>query len=126
MMRVFRRVAIGIASIGVFAGLAPPGAPAQDVAVVNAKTVHVKLENSHVRVMEATLQPGDKEAMHSHPPYVIYAITGGKVRNHNADGTTAEATYAPGDTIYRDPLTHWSENIGTTTIRLVLVELKGQ
>jgi hypothetical protein len=29
-----------------------------------------------------------------------------------------------GQTIYRDPLTHWAENIGTTTIRLLLVELK--
>jgi hypothetical protein len=26
--------------------------------------------------------------------------------------------------IYRDPMTHWAENIGDTTIRLVLVELK--
>jgi hypothetical protein len=26
--------------------------------------------------------------------------------------------------IYREPVTHWAENIGTTTIRLVLVELK--
>lgn len=29
-----------------------------------------------------------------------------------------------GDVIYSDPMTHWAENIGDTTIRLVLVELK--
>jgi hypothetical protein len=26
--------------------------------------------------------------------------------------------------MYREPVMHWSENIGTTTVRLVLVELK--
>lgn len=41
-----------------------------------------------------------------------------------ADGTTSEIELRPGDVFYRDPLTHWAENIGNTTIRLVLVELK--
>jgi quercetin dioxygenase-like cupin family protein len=125
-MRSVRKTAIAIAGIAVFVLLGGARIPAQDVAVVNAKTVTVKLENPRVRVMEATLKPGDKEQMHSHPAYVIYVITGGTVRNHNADGTTAEATYTPGQTIYREPLTHWSENIGTTTIHMVLVELKAQ
>jgi hypothetical protein len=26
--------------------------------------------------------------------------------------------------IYRDPVTHWAENTGDTTIHLILVELK--
>jgi oxalate decarboxylase/phosphoglucose isomerase-like protein (cupin superfamily) len=54
----------------------------------------------------------------------VYVIEGGKVRNHAADGTVAEAEFKPGDVVYRDPLTHWAENIGNTTLRLVLVELK--
>ena len=97
---------------------------AQDPAVVNAKMLKVTLDNPRVRVMEATLKPGDKEQMHSHPSYVVYVVAGGKVRNHNADGTTSESTFTPGQTIYRDPVTHWSENIGTTTIRTVVFELK--
>jgi quercetin dioxygenase-like cupin family protein len=103
----------------------PVPAPAQDPAVVNAKTIWVKLENDRVRVLEAVLKPGDKEKMHSHPQYVIYVITGGKVRTHGADGTTTEAEMKDGDVLYRGPLTHWAENIGTTTIHLILVELKG-
>jgi len=98
--------------------------PAQDPAVVNAGIVKVTLDNNRVRVMETALKPGEKEQQHSHPAYVIYVIAGGKVRNHNADGTTSETTFTPGQTIYRDPITHWSENIGTTTIRNVIVELK--
>jgi quercetin dioxygenase-like cupin family protein len=74
--------------------------------------------------MEATLKPGDKEKTHSHPAYVVYVIEGGKVRNHATDGTTTDVEFHTGDVIYREPLTHWAENIGDTTIRLELVELK--
>ena len=99
---------------------------AQDPAVVNAKNLKVTLDNPRVRVMEATLNPGDKEQMHSHPSYVVYVIAGGRVRNHGADGTTSESTFTPGQTIYHDPVTHWSENIGTTTIKTLVIELKPQ
>ena len=98
--------------------------PTQDPLVVNSKTIKLKLENSRVRVLEATLKPGDKEKTHSHPAYVIYVIAGGKTRSHNANGTVTEAEFKTGDVIFRDPLTHWAENIGNTTIRLELVELK--
>jgi quercetin dioxygenase-like cupin family protein len=97
---------------------------AQDPAVVNAATIHVTLENARVRVLEAKLPPGAKEKLHSHPAYVIYVIDGGKVRNHAADGATSETELASGSTLYRDPVTHWAENIGNTTIHLILVELK--
>jgi len=97
---------------------------AQDPLVINSKSIALKLENSRVRVLEATLEPGVKEKMHSHPAYVIYVIAGGKVRNHSADGSVTETAFRTGDVIYRDPITHWAENIGNTTIRLELVELK--
>ncbi|HKY42268.1 MAG TPA: cupin domain-containing protein [Pyrinomonadaceae bacterium] len=96
----------------------------QDAAKVNASTIVVKLDNPRVRVLDVTLKPGEKEKTHSHPAYVVYIIEGGKVRNHAADGTVAEAELKTGDVLYRDPLTHWAENIGNTTLRLVLVELK--
>jgi len=96
----------------------------QDPAQVNAKTIALKLENQRVRVLEATLKPGDKEKTHSHPAYVIYVIEGGKVRTHGVDGSVAEADFKTGDVIYREAVTHWAENIGKTTIRLELVELK--
>ena len=97
---------------------------AQDPLVVNPKSITLKLENSRVRVLEATLEPGVKEKLHSHPAYVIYVIAGGTLRNHSADGTVTETVFRAGDVIYRDPITHWAENIGNTTIRLELVELK--
>ena len=88
------------------------------------RTISLKLDNSRVRVLVATLKPGDHEKTHSHPAYVIYVIEGGKVRTHGTDGTVIEAEFKTGDVLYREAVTHWAENIGNTTIRLELVELK--
>jgi quercetin dioxygenase-like cupin family protein len=99
-------------------------AAAQDPAVVNAKSISVKIDNPRVRVLEATIAPGQKEQMHSHPAYVIYVIEGGRMRNHSADGKTSEMELKAGDVLYRDPVTHWAENVGTTPVHLILVEVK--
>jgi len=99
-------------------------APAQDPAAVNAKTIKVKFENDRVRVMEATLPPGVKEQVHSHPAYVIYVLEGGKYRNYASDGKTTEGELKTGEVLYREPLTHAAENIGSTTMHMILVELK--
>ena len=98
----------------------------QDPAVVNAKTIKVKFENDRVRVMEAILPPGVKEAVHSHPAYVIYVLEGGRYRNYASDGKTSEGELKTGEVLFREPLTHAAENIGTTTMHMILVELKGE
>ena len=97
---------------------------AQDDLRVNADSVHLKFENDRVRVLESILQPGQKEKMHSHPSFLVYVIKGGKIRIHLADGKTTETELKGGDVIFRDPVTHWGENIGTTEIDEILVELK--
>jgi beta-alanine degradation protein BauB len=97
---------------------------AQDPAVVNSKTIKIKFENDRVRVLEAELPPGVKEQVHSHPAYVIYVLAGGRYRNYTVDGKTTEGDLKTGEVVYRDPLTHAAENIGTTTMHMILVELK--
>ena len=94
----------------------------QDPLIVNSKTIALKLENPRVRVLEATLKPGDKEQTHSHPAYIIYVIEGGKFRNHATDGTVSDGEFKTGDVIYRDAVTHWAENIGDTTLAFTTVE----
>ena len=101
-------------------------ANAQDPAVVNAKTIKVKFENDRIRVLEATLPPGVREQVHSHPAYVIYVLEGGRYRNYASDGKTTEGELKTGDVLYRDPLTHAAENIGDKTMHMILVELKGE
>jgi len=95
-----------------------PAASAQDPAVVNSKTIRVRFENDRVRVLEATLPPGVKEQVHSHPA--------GRYRNYASDGKITEGTLQTGDVLYRDPLTHAAENIGDQPLHMILVELKGE
>jgi len=122
-MRLTRRLVSAIA-LGVSLAFGVSTASAQDPAVVNAKTIHVTFENDRVRVLEATLPPGVKEQVHSHPAYLTYVLAGGKLRNYAADGKVTESVLKAGDVIYREPLTHAAENIGDTAMRLILVELK--
>src|SRR6201997_4082796 len=100
-------------------------AQAQDPAVVNAKTIKVQFENDRVRVLEANLPPGVKEQVPSHPAYVIYVLEGGRYRNYASDGKVTEGELKTGEVLYREPLTHAAENIGSTTMHMILVELKG-
>lgn len=111
------------AGIVALSGLAT--AQAQDAAVVNPHTVKVLIDNAQVRVLEATLPPGAKENPHSHPAAVIHVIDGGQVRNHVGD-QVSESTLVSGRTLYREPTVHWAENVGETTIHLILIELKEQ
>jgi beta-alanine degradation protein BauB len=119
-MRFFISAVIAMFTFGVWLF----SASAQDPAVVNAKTIKVKFENDKVRVLEANLPPGVKEQVHSHPAYVIYVLEGGKYRNYTSDGKTTEGELKTGEVLYRDPLTHAAENIGNTTMHMILVELK--
>ena len=111
------------------AALAPVEAHSQqaaelDPAVVNPTSITVRLANDSVRVMEAVLPPGFKEALHTHPPYTMYIIAGGKVRLYSADGKWRDSEFKAGDVFYSDRITHWAENTGTSTIRVLLVELR--
>jgi beta-alanine degradation protein BauB len=113
-----------IARCALLALLTSGAALPQDAAVANPTTVQVKLDNPAVRVLETVLNPGQKESLHSHPACVIYVISVGKVRSHMADGKVVDGEVNTGATIYREPVTHWSENIGTSAIHLIITELK--
>lgn len=102
-----------------------PVAPREeDPALVNQSSIKVLFQNDSVRVMEAVLPPGYKERMHAHPGYVTYVLDGGRVRLHMADGRTRDSEFKTGNVFYSDPVTHWAENTGATTIRVLLVELR--
>ena len=122
-MKTFSALTLA-ATLSTFAAAAPAATPAPDPVAVNGKYIQVKFDNQRVRVFESDLKPGDKEARHGHPATVVYVIAGGTIRNHFDDGTVKEVEYKTGDTVYRDPLVHWAENIGDTTLRVLIVELK--
>ena len=116
------RTIAALSFVTAFSALAAP--PAPDPVVVNAPFIQVKLDNPRVRAFESALKPGDREQRHGHPATVVYVVSGGKLRNHLDDGTVKEVEWKTGDTVYREPLIHWAENIGDTTVRVLVVELK--
>ncbi|HEY0783281.1 MAG TPA: cytoplasmic protein [Thermoanaerobaculia bacterium] len=104
--------------------LAALPAVAQDPVKLAPDHIKVVLENDRVRVLDDRSKPGDKEGLHSHPACIIHVLTGGKIRSTSPDGKVTVAELKAGDTLWREPLTHSVENIGTTELHLLLVELK--
>jgi len=83
-----------------------------------------RLNNSEVRVLEYSSKPGQKEAMHSHPAVLLYVIQGGKLKSTTPDGTSKVIDYKTGDIQWREAVTHSGENVGTTEMKSLLIEVK--
>jgi hypothetical protein len=84
----------------------------------------VLLENDRVRVLEYRGGPGVKAEMHSHPDLVAVAIGGGKVRFTLANGQTQDADLGNSEAGFFEATEHMTENVGTSEIHMVLIELK--
>lgn len=99
-------------------------ARAQDPAKVAPKTHKVLLENDQVRVLDIRVAPGQKVPMHSHPGYVVYALTPYKVKFTSPDGKSAIVEGKAGEATWRDAETHAPENVGTKELHVLNIELK--
>ena len=96
-----------------------------DPAEVSPDIYTVLLENEHVRVLEYLIEPGEKEAWHTHPPKVSYIVSGGTLRITTEGGNSFVVDEDSGDTAWMGAVgLHFGENIGTTPVRLVFVEIK--
>jgi hypothetical protein len=98
---------------------------AQDVVKVAPEHNKIILENADVRVIENTLAPGEKDAMHTHPSGWYYVKTPETMKIVFADGKVAtwEAKEGEGGWLQTKTL-HTAENVGRTTLVYVLVEVK--
>jgi hypothetical protein len=87
-------------------------------------------ENDHVRVFELRLEPGERGPFHVHDAtYFWTVVEPGRGLQRFADGTSVERDYTLGETGYLehspgDPLVHDLENVGTSVLRFITVELK--
>lgn len=97
---------------------------AQDPVKLSPQYYNVLLENDKVRVIEYRLKPGQKEPMHSHPAGIVYFFGNAKLKITSPDGKITESVHTPGETYWRDPVTHALENIGKTEGHAIAVELK--
>lgn len=98
--------------------------PIQDPVKLSPQYYLVKSENDRVRVLEFRLKPGEKEVMHSHPSYVVYFFGPATLRATGPDGKTSDTSVTEGEVVLRDPLSHAVENVGTTELHALLIELK--
>jgi quercetin dioxygenase-like cupin family protein len=96
---------------------------ADDVLKVAPKCCTVLLENDEVRVLDFVAKAGEKAAMHTHPDHVVYALTDGKIRFTMEDGTTKDVDIKKGQAIFNKAVTHATENIGSTELHAIIVEM---
>jgi len=121
LQRTVRVLAL-IIGVGI-TSCAPAGTPSDPV-TISPQYYTVLLDSNHVRVLEYRLAPGQREAMHAHPDYVVYFFQQAKLRATYPDGHTSETVVTPGETLYRKTLSHAIENIGDTEVHALLVELE--
>ena len=92
---------------------------------VNPDVVKVIHENEALRVLEVVSPPGGLEDWHGHPRYFVYVVQGGTLRITNDAGESEEVEVKTGGHRALDPVQrHKGENIGETTLRLILIEMK--
>jgi quercetin dioxygenase-like cupin family protein len=92
---------------------------------VSAHNFKLLLENEYVRMLEYSLKPGEKDTAHTHPPKSSYVVSGGKIKVYLENGKTLIFDEKAGTADWGDYVgKHYVENIGNTTVTIVLTEIK--
>ena len=91
-----------------------------------ASNVYKKVlcENDQVRVIAIEFAPGDVAPWHQHPDHVVYALTSGTIEITDKGKPAQTLEIKAGDAMYLPAVTHMAKNVGTTTIKLIVTELK--
>jgi quercetin dioxygenase-like cupin family protein len=98
--------------------------PEMDPLKLSPQLYTARLENDRVRVYEYRIKPGVKEPMHSHPHGLVYVLAGGKIRSTSAAGVVSETESKAGDLMWREGLSHSLENVGSSEVHALSIELK--
>jgi len=97
---------------------------AQDPVKVAPKNVKVVFENDRVRVIEVRIKPGEKIPVHSHPANVTIALSDFKGKFVSDNGEPTVKQFKLDTVLWSEPITHASENVGSTEIHAIAIELK--
>ena len=97
---------------------------AEDAATVAPHVYKVLFENERARVLEVSLKPGVSTSMHSHPDYVVYVLSDGRVRLTSSSGEADEVDLPAGAVMWREAEVHATDNVGTTEVRALFFEPK--
>jgi hypothetical protein len=100
---------------------------AQDAARVEPGTYRVAFENDQLRVLEFVSRPRTAVCgvgKHSHPAHLTIALSDASVRVTLPDGKQILASNKLGDVFWSEAETHTVENVGKSSMRALIVELK--
>jgi quercetin dioxygenase-like cupin family protein len=103
---------------------APAPAETTPDAIKAAPNLYKVLSDSAgIRIVEATYNPGDSSALHTHPDNAVYTLSGGTATFYGKDGSKADLEMKTGTTFVRGAETHSVKNIGKTPLKVILVEV---
>lgn len=127
MMKRSRYFALGTLAGALVTAAVLHGAPSKvpDAVTISPQFYTIRLENERVRVLEYRLPAGKAEPLHRHPASVAYIINGATLHTMLGSGVAADGTVNAGDVHWRDKdITHTVQNVGSTDMRALIVELK--
>ncbi len=110
------------ATITVFMAMAIRSS-AQDRAAV-VPNMKVLFENECVRVQYHDVAVSQTIPIHSHPNYIVYVLKPFKARITLPDGTQRISERKAGEAYWNEAITHSVENIGSSDIHNLIIELK--
>jgi beta-alanine degradation protein BauB len=84
----------------------------------------VVLDNEKVRVIQVEFAPGEVAPWHNHPNHVAYVLQGGKLEITDKGKEAMVMDLNDGDAMYLPAVTHMAKNVGTTTIKILVTEIK--
>ena len=99
--------------------------PIDDIVEISPDVHKVLFENTAIRVLEVSVKPGAKVPMHTNPENVNYIVKPGTLRLIASDGSTADLELTERQVIPAPVGRHAVENIGSTEVRTICIELKG-
>ena len=99
---------------------------AQDAVQVDGDKYKTIFENECVRVLDYQDAPGESTHQHSHPAFVLYALSPFKRSITLPDGKVLQRQFKQGDVIWSNSQTHIGTNTGETPTHVILVETKSE
>jgi len=105
----------------------PMGTVSADAAMDATKVaagLYTKLADTlGIRVVQINYKPGQASAMHSHPDVALYVTDAGKAEFTGKNGKKMVTDMKPGMAMIGPAETHSVKNVGTTTMKAILVEV---
>lgn len=102
------------------------GISGPDPLKVASRTHRLLFENKLVRVLGFHLLPGQRTRTHYQRDGVLYVLSGGVLKETLPNGKIVRQVFRPRQARWVEAKSHAVENIGTTEVRLFMVELKSQ